>query len=292
MDYTGQQELQNNGPTRHLTTTQYRYIEAVRALEGTVGQRISQPRQHRPLAEGRFDSESSEEDQEISVGRTQAATSRLDYGWLNPPDEPSPDETFEVSQALPPPAATPRDHPTLHGRTHHCTVVHRWFETTRYGMGGGIYNGNFRAAFRVHGPQQVYRAETIAYALASELAREGDEVILDNQGVVKATPTKRRGAVKDQDYRDIGYHNALTKCLTLRWTPGHRKLEQATTYYDYKDTQGNNHSNTLANMGDNLPMDSRQPQPRDIVLVGQIMPTLDKAWIMQVRRQKQTMDVH
>ena len=35
--------------------------------------------------------------------------------------------------------------------------------------GGGIYNGNYHAAFRVHGPQQVYRAETIACALASEL---------------------------------------------------------------------------------------------------------------------------
>ena len=31
----GQQELQNNGPTQHLTTTQYKYIEAVRALGGT-----------------------------------------------------------------------------------------------------------------------------------------------------------------------------------------------------------------------------------------------------------------
>ena len=138
----------------------------------------------------------------------------------------------------------------------------------------------------------MYRAETIACALASELAQEGDEVILDNQGVVKATPTKRRGVVKDQDYRDIGYHNALTKRLTIRWIPGHWKLEQATTYNDYKDIQGNNHPDTLANMGDNLPMDSRQPQPHDIVLVGQIMPTPAKAWIMQARRQKHTTDVH
>ena len=79
--------------------------------------------------------------------------------------------------------------------------------------------------------------------------------------------------VKGQDYRDIGYHNASTKQLTIWWTPGHRTLEQATTYNDYKDIQGNNHSDILANMGDNLPMDSQQPQPHDIVLVGQIMPT-------------------
>ena len=103
---------------------------------------------------------------------------------------------------------------------------------------------------------------------------------------------KRKGVVKDQDYRDIGHHNASTKRLTIRWTPGHRTLEQATTYNDYKDIQGNNHSDVLANMGANLPMDSQQPQPHYIVLVGQIMPTPAKAWIMQVRRQKHTAYAH
>ena len=44
----GQQELQNNGPTQQLTATQYKYIDPVRALGGTVGQRISQPRQPAP----------------------------------------------------------------------------------------------------------------------------------------------------------------------------------------------------------------------------------------------------
>ena len=138
----------------------------------------------------------------------------------------------------------------------------------------------------------MYRAETIACALASELAREGDEIILDNQGMAKATPLKRKGVVKDQDFRDIGYHNASTKRLTIRWTPGHRTLEQATIYNNYKDIQGNNHSDVLANMGDSLPMGSQQPQPHDIVLISQIMPTPAKAWIMQVRRQKHTADVH
>ena len=85
----------------------------------------------------------------------------------------------------------------------------------------------------MHGPHQVYRAETIACALASELARRGDDIILDDQSVLKATPIKRKGVVKDQDYRDIGYHNTSLKRLTIRWTPGHRTLEQATTYSDY-----------------------------------------------------------
>ena len=167
-------------------------------------------------------------------------------------------------------------------------MVYRRVETA----GGDIYNGTCRAAFRVHGPQQVYRAKTIACVLASELASPGDDIILDNQSVVKATPINRKVVVKDQDYRDIGYHNASSKQLTIRWTPGHRTLEQATTYNNYQDIQGNNHSDVLANMGDNLPMDSQQPHPRDIVIIGQIMPTPPKAWIMQVRRQKQTLEVH
>ena len=87
----------------------------------------------------------------------------------------------------------------LHGSTLHYTgepTTTRWYTdgSKRHGRAGaGIYNGNFCPAFRVHGPQQVFRAETIACALASELAQEGDEVILDNQGVVKATPTKGGG---------------------------------------------------------------------------------------------------
>ena len=138
----------------------------------------------------------------------------------------------------------------------------------------------------------MYRVETIACALASELAREGDEIILDNQGVVKAAPMKRERVVTDQDFRDIGYHNASTKRLTIRRTPGHRTLDQGTTYNDYKDIQGNNHSDVLANMGDNLPMDSQQPQPHDIVHMGQLMPTRSEAWIMQVIRQKHAVEVH
>ena len=287
----GQQELQRTGPTQQLTATQYKYIDAIRALGGTVGQRISQPRQHRPFPAGLYDSESSEEDQETHAGKTRPATNRIDYSWMNPPEEPTPEETHEVCQALP-------HQQKLHGITIHYTgepTTTRWYTDglKRHGRaGGGIYNGTYRAAFRVHGPQQVYRAETIACALASELAKPGDDIILDNQSVVKATPIKRKGVVKDQDYRDIGYLNSTTKRLAIRWTPGHRKLEQATTYKDYQDIQGNNHFDVLANMGDNLPMDSQQPQPHDIVITGQIMPTPAKAWIMQVRRQKQTPDVH
>ena len=249
----GQQELHNNSPTQQLTETPYKYIDAVRALGGTVGQRISQPRQHRPLSAGLYDSESSEEDQETNAGKTRPATNRLDYGWMNPAEEPTPEETLEVSQTLP-------HQQKIHGITIHYTgepTTTRWYTdgSKRHGRaGGGIYNGNYRAAFRVHGPQQVYRAETIACALSSELASPGDDIILDNQGVVKANPIKRKGVVKDQDYRDIGYHNVSSKRLTIRWTPGHRILEQATTYSDYQDIQGNYHSDVLANMGDNLPL--------------------------------------
>ena len=191
-----QQELQNNGPTQQLTATQYKYIDAVRALGGTVGQRISQPSQHRPLSAGFCESESSEEDQETNAGKTRPATNGLDCGWLNPPEETTPEETLEVPQALP-------HQRKLHGITIHYTgepTTTKWYidGSKRQGRaGGGIYNGNYRAAFRVHGPQQVYRAETIACTLASELASEGDEIVLDNEGVVKATFVKRKGVVKD-----------------------------------------------------------------------------------------------
>ena len=59
--------------------------------------------------------------------------------------------------------------------------------------------------------------------------------MLNNEGLVKATPVPRRGVVKDQDYEDQGYHNVATKNLTVRWTPGHRDLNNATTYQDYVD---------------------------------------------------------
>ena len=79
-----------------------------------MGQRISQPRQHRPLSVGLYDSESSEENQETNAGKTWPATNRLDYGWMILPDEPTPEETLEVSQAL------PRQR-TIHGITIHYT---------------------------------------------------------------------------------------------------------------------------------------------------------------------------
>ena len=81
--------------------------------------------------------------------------------------------------------------------------------------------------------------------------------MLDNQGAVKATPVPRRGVVKDQYYRDQGYRNVTTQNLAVRSTLGHRDLSNATTYQDYVDIQGNNDSNTLANMG--LPMDMPPP---------------------------------
>ena len=61
--------------------------------------------------------------------------------------------------------------------------------------------------------------------------------------------------VKDHDYRDQGYHNVTSKNLTVRWTPGHRDIQNATTYRGYLDISGNNDCDVLANMGDNLPMD-------------------------------------
>ena len=101
-------------------------------------------------------------------------------------------------------------------------TTRRWYTdgSKRHGRAGeGISNGEFRAAFRVHGPQQIYRAEIMACAVASNLAQPGDKIVLDS--VVKATPVPRKGVIKDQDYRERGYHNVTTKNFTVRWTPGH-----------------------------------------------------------------------
>ena len=78
---------------------------------------------------------------------------------------------------------------------------------------------------------------------------------------MKATSVPRRGVVKDQDYRDPCYHNVNTKQLTVCWTPRHRDLRITATYHDYIDIRGNNYLDTLANMGDNLPMDLPPPKP-------------------------------
>ena len=97
-----QNEVQQTEATdRQRTATQYRYLDAVRAFGGTVGQRILRPRIHRPLADALFSSESSEEDPELQVGGLQVATHRLSYDSLPQPDEPTPEETREAVQSLP-----------------------------------------------------------------------------------------------------------------------------------------------------------------------------------------------
>ena len=100
------------------------------------------------------------------------AVNRLKYNSLNPPDEPMQDQTTHVVHEMP--------HTTqLQGVTIHYTgepTITRWYTdgSKRHGQAGGeIYNGNNGAAFRVHGPQQVYRAETMACALVSDMARRG-----------------------------------------------------------------------------------------------------------------------
>ena len=62
----------------------------------------------------------------------------------------------------------------------------------------------------------------MACAIASELAHNNNEVILGNQGLVKATPTPQKAVVKDQDYRALGYKNTTRKQLSVVWIPGAR----------------------------------------------------------------------
>ena len=79
----------------------------------------------------------------------------------------------------------------------------------------------------------------MACAVASHLAQPVDKIVLDNQGVVKATPVPRRGVIKDQDYLYQSYRNVITKNLTVRWTPGHRDATQphTKTMWTYRGTR-------------------------------------------------------
>ena len=151
----------------------------MRALGVTTGQRISRPRVHRPLADDLYDSDSLQEDPELHAGRLQVATHRLSYDNPTQPNETTPEETRDVTHTLP------------HTRNVlGVTIYYTGHSTTRWWYmdgskrhsraRGGINNGEFRAAFRVHGPQQVYRAEAMACAVASDLAQPGDDIVLDH----------------------------------------------------------------------------------------------------------------
>ena len=79
-----------------------------------------------------------------------------------------------------------------------------------------------------------------------------------------------------------------TKHLGVRWTHGHRVLHQENTYKDNQDMTGNNDSDCLANLGDNLPADEPHLQPHNILIHGRVMPTTAKSWITQFHPQKLT----
>ena len=125
-------------------------------------------------------------------GRYQAAIQRLSYNSLQPPNEPTPEDTVAV--------LTQRPHTKIcHGVTLYGgkTQQHGGTQTAPNVTGRRrIYNG-VPGGLPSPWPQQVYKAKTMACAIVSNMAREGDEVILDNQRAAKAAPTPRRGTIKD-----------------------------------------------------------------------------------------------
>ena len=190
----GLNEVQQTRSTdRQPSATKYRYLDAVRALGPTAGQCISRPRIHRPLADGLFDSESSEEDPELWAGRLQVTTHRLSYDSLTQPNKPTPEETLEVTQAL------PHTRSVLGVTTYYSgqSKTRRWYidgSKRHVRPGASNSNGDFRAAFRVHGPQQVYRAETTACAVASDLARGRDRAPQPGGGEGQSSSPQGRGS--------------------------------------------------------------------------------------------------
>ena len=147
------------------------YLDAVHALGGTTGQRISRPRIHRPLADGLFDCESSEEDPELQAGR-------LPIGYpsavLRQPDLARRTNTRGNTRCNAYPPARAECTRGIYYTGHPTT--RRWYTdgSKHHGRAGeNISNGDFRAAFWVHGPQQVYRVETMACAPASDSTTRG-----------------------------------------------------------------------------------------------------------------------
>ena len=54
------------------------------------------------------------------------------------------------------------------------------------------------------------------------MAKEEDEVILDNPAVTNMSPVPHAKVVVDQDFRDPTCTEILQKGLGGRWVPGHR----------------------------------------------------------------------
>ena len=106
---------------------------------------------HRPPADGLLGTQSLEEDPEPQAGRLQVATHELSYDSFTKPHEPTPEEMQEVTRTLP-------HTRNILGVTVHFTghpTPNRWYTDglKRHGrVGGGIGNGGFEVAFRVHGP--------------------------------------------------------------------------------------------------------------------------------------------
>ena len=195
----GQNGTQKTGRTnQQLSATGNKYLDDVRALGSAAGQQISPPRIHRLPAEGLYDSDSSHEDPKLQTNRLHIATQRLSYDNVTQRDEPTLEETQGVLQALPLIQRIFLVTVYYIGRP---TTTHRYTDGSKCHnrTGGGIGNGNLRAAFHVHGPQQVHRAETMACVVASHLAELRGDIIRDNQGVINATPVPRKTVVKDQD---------------------------------------------------------------------------------------------
>ena len=84
-----------------MSAAQYREFDGMRTLGGTAGQRIARPRIHGPLADGLFDSESTDEDPELQAGGLEVASQQLSYDSIAQRDKATPEETREVTHTIP-----------------------------------------------------------------------------------------------------------------------------------------------------------------------------------------------
>ena len=153
--------------------------------------------------------------------------------------------------------------------------------------GTGVRCGDLIIKLRTPGPQTIYRAEFVGILIAATLAKEGDEICLDNQSAAGASYTDPHSEATDHDIHTKVAALVIAKNLRVRWIRSHRDPSKATSYEDYLDRVGNQIADTLANEGGArlLQREKTEGHDGDITADGIMMPSPARKWLLAMRPQ-------
>ena len=123
--------------------------------------------------------------------------------------------------------------------------------------------------------------------IAATLAKEGDEICLDNQSAAGASYTDPHSEATDHDIHTKVAALVIAKNLRVRWIRSHRDPSKATSYEDYLDRVGNQIADTLANEGGArlLQREKTEGHDGDITADGIMMPSPARKWLLAMRPQ-------